>query len=152
MVNKFGYVLLQPVHQDYLASEISGSGGWGLAWCSHPAKAVRFAEFDQARLKAQKICNEKGYGLQVCRLNETETQYMVELIAEVTFFGGETMSRYIRDDIFFCTSCRQFHEANGSHRAVEVPGVDTFTHPETGRVYKVRKPKPKAKKSGKGFA
>lgn len=59
-------------------------------------------------------------------------------------------TEYIRDDIYFCTGCRQFHDSD-SHTPVEVPGMDTFFDPDTGITYKVRKPKNKSIKPKRGF-
>lgn len=60
------------------------------------------------------------------------------------------MSKYLRDDIFFCPDCRQFHK-NGTHEVVEIPGMDVFYDPDTGKSYKIRKTKPKKERSKNGF-
>jgi hypothetical protein len=57
---------------------------------------------------------------------------------------------YLRDDIFFCPGCCQFHNSD-NHEPVEVPGMDYFHDLDTGKRYKIKKPKLKSKKSSKGF-
>ncbi len=59
-------------------------------------------------------------------------------------------TEYIREDIYFCTGCRQFHDSD-SHIPVEVPGMDEFFDCDTGITYKVRKPKNKSTKPKRGF-
>lgn len=57
---------------------------------------------------------------------------------------------YIRDDIYFCPDCCQFHDSD-SHEPVDVPGVDEFYDVDTGKTYKVKKPKKKSIKPKRGF-
>lgn len=86
------YVLYQSSKDDYLAREVSSSDGWFSSWCSHPAKAKRFATLHQAKFAALRISKQKGYNLHVCKLVETESQYVVESLIEVGFLEVEDVS------------------------------------------------------------
>ena len=55
---------------------------------------------------------------------------------------------YLRNDIYFCLGCCQFHDVN-TDLPVHVPGVDKYYDPFTGKTYKVRLPSKKVRKYGK---
>jgi acetone carboxylase gamma subunit len=57
---------------------------------------------------------------------------------------------YARDDIYFCPDCRQFHDVE-TGKTVDVPGMDYYFDPDTGKRYKVKKSKNKTQKVKRGF-
>lgn len=57
---------------------------------------------------------------------------------------------YLRDDIYFCTGCRCFHDVK-TDKPIRVTGIEYYTDEETGKRYKVKQPKSKKAKVTRGF-
>lgn len=57
---------------------------------------------------------------------------------------------YVRDDIYFCPDCRQFHDVE-TNETVDIPDMVYYFDPDTGKRYKIKKPKRKAQKVKRGF-
>lgn len=69
------FIIHQPLADDFLAMRVEGEDINHLAWCSHPAEAVRYPDFESAAAVAQEIAINQGYLLVVCELFESETQF-----------------------------------------------------------------------------
>ncbi len=75
ILNKF--IIYQTHQDDYLSEMVEGEDANILGWHPHPQHAIKFDTIDEARRTAQRIVDNKGYGLLICELRESDTQFGV---------------------------------------------------------------------------
>ena len=90
-----GFLVFNPVKDDYLAIEINERSMVSRSWCSHPSSAKVFKERQLAVNAIRRIIGQTDKVLLLAELSETSKQYAVAYLLEFSFVSGKFVEKVL---------------------------------------------------------
>lgn len=93
LMKSLGFLVFNPVNDDYLAVEINERSIISRSWCSHPSSAKVFKNRQLATNAIRRIIGQSSKVLYLAELSETSKQYAVTYLLEFSYSSGKFVQR-----------------------------------------------------------
>lgn len=93
LTKSLGFLIFNPLNDDYLAKEIDDGSRVTRSWSSHPSSAKVFKSRQLAINAIRRIINKTDKVLLLAELSETSKQYAVVYLSEFSFSSDKYVEK-----------------------------------------------------------